>query len=248
MTVDFVEVGRVQALNRFPVKSMRGESPTEVHLYWHGLDGDRRYAFVRGDNQSGFPWLTGRQIPDMVRYTPRFTNPDDVIQSSIEVETPNGRFHPIDSPELRAELAAAYGNNVSLIKIGRGVFDSQVVSLMSVETAVALSDAVERPLSTDRFRQNIVIETYSGEPFVEESWLDGVLLFGDRGDGARIRLNRRISRCVMINIDPDTGEKDAHVLKMVTTQRDNCVGVHASPENPGTIHVGDVVRFCKTCR
>ncbi len=243
MTDEFVEVGMVQALNRFPVKSMHGESLAAAQLYWHGFDGDRRFAFVRGDVQSSFPWLTGRQIPNMLLYKPRFVTPDDVVNSAIEVETPNGRILPIHSPELLAELAEAYGSEVSLINIGRGVFDSQVLSVMSTETAVALSKSVGLPLDMARFRQNIIIQSNSAEPFVEESWLDGVLLFGDHPDGARIRLNRRIPRCVMISIDPNTGERDARVLKTVAQTRDNCVGVHASPERPGSIRVGDVVKL-----
>lgn len=243
MQFDFQEVGVVTALNRFPVKSMRGESLDEAHVYWHGLDGDRRYAFVRDDAQSGFPWLTGRQIPDMVLYTPRFVQPDKAAQSPVTITTPNGRSLPITSPELRAELAAAYGGGVSLIQIGRGAFDSQVLSLMSVATAQALSAAAGLPVAHGRFRQIIIIETGEKRPFVEEEWLDGVLVFGSRTNSPRIRINRRIQRCQMVNIDPQTGEKDARVLKTVAQQRGNCVGVYASTEQPGTVRVGDVVRL-----
>ncbi|NNF58246.1 MAG: hypothetical protein HKN04_08385, partial [Rhodothermaceae bacterium] len=43
-----VEVGRVVALWRYPVKSMGAESLEEVDISWHGLAGDRRWAFIRG--------------------------------------------------------------------------------------------------------------------------------------------------------------------------------------------------------
>lgn len=69
------EIGVVTTLYRFPVKSMRGEQVDEVELRWHGIAGDRRFAFARSDDPSGFPWLTGRQVPDMLRYTPHFTDP-----------------------------------------------------------------------------------------------------------------------------------------------------------------------------
>ena len=64
-------VGVVKQLNRFPVKSMQGESILESHVDWNGLDGDRRYAFVRSDILAGFPWLTGRQIPDVTNRGPQ---------------------------------------------------------------------------------------------------------------------------------------------------------------------------------
>lgn len=228
-----IEVGVVQALYRYPVKSMRGELLTESNIYWHGLDGDRRYAFVRGDGQSSFPWLSARQVADMLRYIPHFTDPTDV-NSVLVVKTPNGRFHPITSPNLLAELAKAYGGKVHLINIGRGAFDSIPLSIMSMATADAVGADVRR------FRQNILIETKSGKPFVEEEWVGSALIFGDK---TRIRLNRRIRRCVMVNLDPETAVSDPSILKTIVQTRDNCMGVHASAEIPGSIAVGDIVRL-----
>ncbi|MCA9919569.1 MAG: MOSC domain-containing protein [Anaerolineales bacterium] len=242
---EFVEVGIVKELYRFPVKSMRGESLPEAQGAWHGLDGDRRYAFVRSDNQSGFPWLTGRQIPQMLQYTPRYTQPDDVAESPVEVETPDGRILPIHSTELNQELAEAYGKPVNLIKIGRGAFDSQVISVMSTTTVAELGQMIGTPVTPLRFRQNIIIEPFDEQPFVEERWLDSSLVFGSQPDGLRIRLNRRIQRCVMINIDPETSEKETAVLKTVAQSRENCAGVHSSTERPGMIRVGDVVKLVR---
>ncbi len=249
MIEEFVEVGVVKELYRFPVKSMRGESLPEAHGYWHGLDGDRRYAFVRSDNRSGFPWLTGRELPQLLQYTPRYTQPDDVADSPVEVETPDGRILPITAPELNQALAEAYGKPVHLIKIGRGAFDSQVISVMSAATVAALTEAVGTAVggkvSPLRFRQNIIIEPFDQQPFVEEKWLDSSLVFGNQPDGLRIRLNRRIERCVMINIDPETSEKEPAVLKTVAQTRQNCVGVYGSTERPGMIRVGDVVKLVR---
>jgi hypothetical protein len=251
MIEEFVEVGVVKELYRFPVKSMRGEALAEAHGYWHGLDGDRRYAFVRSDNRSGFPWLTGRELPQLLQYTPRYLNPDDVAESPVEVKLPDGRILPIDDPELNQELAEAYGKPVNLIKIDRGAFDSQVTSVMSTATVAALGEAIGtavtggNPFSPLRFRQNIIIEPFDDQPFVEERWLDSSLVFGSQPDGLRLRLNRRIQRCVMINIDPETSEKEPAVLKTVAQTRQNCVGVYGSTELPGMIRVGDVVKLIR---
>ncbi|WP_420630484.1 MOSC domain-containing protein [Candidatus Leptofilum sp.] len=249
MIEEFVEVGVVKELYRFPVKSMRGESLQEAHGFWHGLDGDRRYAFVRSDDQSGFPWLTGRQLPQMLQFTPRFAQPEDVVNSPVEVTLPDGRILPIHSPELNQELADAYGKPVNLIKIGRGAFDTQVISVMSTTTVAALSEMIGTAMTPIRFRQNIIIEPFDEQPFVEERWLDSSLVFGNqRGnmpDGLRIRLNQRIQRCVMINIDPETSEKEPAVLKTVAQTRQNCAGVLSSTERPGMVHVGDVVKLVR---
>jgi uncharacterized protein len=50
-----LEVGHVDALFRYPVKSMRGEPLEAADLGWHGIDGDRRLALRRLDDRSGFP-------------------------------------------------------------------------------------------------------------------------------------------------------------------------------------------------
>ncbi|MEI2609324.1 MAG: MOSC N-terminal beta barrel domain-containing protein [Candidatus Promineifilaceae bacterium] len=240
----FLEVGVIKALYRYPVKSMQGEALTEAHIGWYGLDGDRRFAFIRGDQtNSGFPWLTGRQIPAMIQYVARFTDPAQLLQSPVDVITPRGRVLSVHSPELLQELAQAYGHDVQFIKLKRGLFDSLPLSVMSQATATAFSQTVGYPVDFRRFRQNILIETFSGKPFAEESWLDGVLTFGDRPDAPRIRLNRRIERCAMITLDPDTGEKRPDLLRHVAQTRDNCVGVHATPEHLGPIRVGDLVRL-----
>lgn len=241
MNREFHECGVISGLYRYPVKSMRGESLSEAHLDWHGLDGDRRYAFVRQGANSGFPWFTGRDLSQLLLYTPRFLQPQDLKQSSIVVATPTGHDLPLEGPELAEELQQACGQAIFLFKLGRGAYDSQVLSLMSTASVAALGESAGMNLGSSRFRQNILIETRDGRPFQEEEWLDRVLAFGPDLDGPRIRLNRRIIRCVMINIDPHTAERDARVLKTVAQSRDNGAGIYASVERPGTIRVGDPV-------
>ena len=61
-----IEIGRVEAIFRYPVKSMAGERLEVANLGWHGLDGDRRLAFRRIDDRSGMPWLTASKLPDLL--------------------------------------------------------------------------------------------------------------------------------------------------------------------------------------
>ncbi len=237
--IDFWEVGIVKEIWRYPVKSMAGEQLAAAEVNWHGINGDRRAAFVRSDNHSGFPWLTGRQVPELNQYRPRYTNLADVINSDMVVDTPDGRTLPLDSPDLLAELATLYGREISQMRIKRGIFDSLTLSVMSAASALALAEAAHIPPDMRRWRQNIIIETTDGRAFAEEEWIGQSLVIGD----VTIQLNQRIPRCVMVNVDPATAAKDAHVLKMVATQRDNCVGIHGTPQTTGTIRVGAVVKL-----
>lgn len=64
------EIGHVEAIFRYPVKSMAGERIEAANLGWYGLDGDRRLAFHRVDDRSGMPWLTASKLPDLLLFTP----------------------------------------------------------------------------------------------------------------------------------------------------------------------------------
>ena len=50
-----LKVGEIEALFRYPVKSMAGEALEEVELGWHGLEGDLCLAFRRISDRHGFP-------------------------------------------------------------------------------------------------------------------------------------------------------------------------------------------------
>src|SRR5436305_15137263 len=65
-----VEIGQVEALFRYPVKSMAGQRLEAAEMGWHGLEGDRRLAFRRMEDRGGFPWLSASQLPDLLRFTP----------------------------------------------------------------------------------------------------------------------------------------------------------------------------------
>jgi MOSC N-terminal beta barrel domain len=50
-----IEIGHVEAIFRYPVKSMGGERLDVVQMGWHGIEGDRRLAFRRIEDRSGIP-------------------------------------------------------------------------------------------------------------------------------------------------------------------------------------------------
>jgi uncharacterized protein YcbX len=240
-----VEIGIVASLHRYPVKSMQGTSVDRSHVWWYGLDGDRRYAFLKAGNTSGFPWLTARDVPEMLLYAPYFTDPDQLNKAPVRVLTPDGRDVALESDELLAELAGRYGKPVALTHIGRGAFDSLAVSLLSLSTLRSSGERLGQDVDPQRFRANIVIETYDEQPHQEDGWLGDLLVFGDRADSAQVRINRRIPRCMMVNLDPATSGQNPRILRDIAQTRDNCTGVYGSTEETGTIEVGDRIRLMK---
>lgn len=226
-------VGRVVGLWRYPVKSMGAEELAEADVSWHGLAGDRRWAFVRnGVEQSGFPWLTLRQRKDLNHYRPSFVEPDRPDKSSLVVRTPSGVLFDIADPALGAELGEA-----RVMKQDRGIFDTFPLSLITTQTIVRLGEMVGAPLAVQRFRPNILVEAADAAPFVEDSWLGCVLRIGS----LRLRIDKRDGRCVVMTIDPVTTERNPAILRAVAQDREGYLGVYGSTVEPGRIAVNDPV-------
>jgi len=227
--------GRVGALWRYPVKSMAAEELDSVEVSWHGLAGDRRWAFIRdGQVRSGFPWLTIRERPEMAHYRPRFAEPDRPDASPTLVRTPSGAEFDVADPALAAEL----GPGVRVIKQNRGVFDTQPLSLLSTQTLAGLGRLAGARLTAGRFRPNLLVQAGGGD-FPEDAWVGRVLRIG----GLRMRVDQRDQRCVMVTIDPVTLRRNPAVLRAIARERDNRLGVYGSVVEPGRVAVGDPVEL-----
>ncbi len=228
------DVGRVVALYRYPVKSMAAEPLAAAEVSWHGLAGDRRWAFVRpGLERSGFPWLTIRERSDMCRFRPAFADPDRPDASPTAVTTPDGaRYDVVD-----AELAGELGEGVRVIKQDRGAFDALPLSLMTTQTVAGLAAHADRPLDVRRFRPNLVVDAGEAGAFPEDAWVGATLRIGS----LRMRVDKRDKRCVVVNVDPETTARDPRVLRAIARQRDACLGVYGSVVEPGRVAVGDAV-------
>jgi uncharacterized protein len=229
-------IATIKQIWRYPVKSMRGEQLEHSSVGWHGMLGDRRFAFVRSDNRSGFPWLTGTKMPGLTRYSAQLENPGKPDASSVRVTTADGLECDLYDPELAAELGRAFGEPVHVIKSDRGVFDEFPISIISAQTLQALESESGVMLDNRRFRANIVLEMDDGLPFAEDAWLCSHLEFSS---GLQVRINLRSVRCAMVNLDPITAESDPRVLKTMAKSRATCAGIYASVERIGELRVGD---------
>jgi uncharacterized protein YcbX len=224
------EVGRVIGLWRYPVKSMAPEALDGVDVGWAGLAGDRRWAFVRGDvPRSGFPWITIREDAAMLDHVPRFVQPGRPDRSRVLVRLPGGEELDVTDPALAASL----GKGVRSIKQDRGVFDAMPLSLITTAGIADLSALVGFELDVQRFRPNLLVESSERE----DAWVGSVLSIG----GMAMRVDQRDERCVIVNIDPATHERDPLVLRTLAEQRDVCIGVYGSTVRPGPVALGDPV-------
>ena len=236
-----IQIGHIQAIYRYPVKSMAGEALEQTGLGWYGLEGDRRFAFRRLAERGGFPWLTASKLPELLLYRPIRQNASENDTLPTHVITPEGRVLPINSDELREEITRRFGSEVELMQLNQGIFDEATISLMSLATSHKITHDAGEPSDIRRFRPNIVVDTQSSEPFTEDQWVGKTIVFGDAVDSPTVQITLRDKRCAMVNLNPDTAQSDPSVLKTVVQLNDVCAGVYGTVIRVGALALGQPV-------
>ena len=239
--IDMVtKIGEVEALFRYPVKSMSGEALEAAELGWHGVDGDRRLALRRIDDRSGFPWLTASKLPELILFAPVRRAADGL---PTHVRTPEGEELALFSQQLAAEIGRRHRSPVEMTHLNRGIFDEASLSVISSATIGGISKLAGHRPDVRRFRPNILVQSLRSDPFEEDAWVRGVLSFGEGDAAAIIGVTNRDERCSMINFDPDSARQNPEVLQAVVRERDNKAGVYGTVLRRGRLAVGQPIFF-----
>jgi uncharacterized protein YcbX len=238
-----IEIGQVEALFRYPVKSMAGERLEAANLGWHGLDGDRRLAFRRTDDRSGMPWLTASKLPDLVLFAPQRRRGDAQGDPLLpaHVRTPDGKEMAVFGEELAAEVGHRYGAPVQMMQLRHGIFDEASISVIASDTVREIGRLAGRSLDVRRFRPNIVVRSLRSVPFQEDEWLGCVLSFGEGDDAPAITVTMLDERCSMVNLDPDTASPAPEVMKAVVRANHNNAGIYGAVTRIGRLAVGQTI-------
>lgn len=236
-----IAIGHIEAIFRYPVKSMRGEPLAAATLGWHGVDGDRRFTLRLPEGQNDFPWLTASKLPELIQFTPQRRRDADAEGPPTHVLTPDGEEMPIFGEALAAEIARRYGHRVEMMQMRHGIFDDASISVITSDTVDEISRLAGRSGDPRRFRPNIVVRSTRATPFEEDEWLGGVLTFGDADRAPAVTVTTRDVRCVMVNLDPDGGSPSPEMLKTVVRANDNNAGIYAAVTRIGRLVVGQTV-------
>jgi uncharacterized protein len=235
------EIGHVEAIFRYPVKSMGAERLEAANLGWHGLHGDRRMAFRRMNDRSGFPWLTASKLADLVLFSPQ--RRDDRAQSDLptHVCAPDGEALPIFGKDLATEIERRHGAPVHMMQLKHGIFDEGSISVIASDTVREIGRLAGRNLDVRRFRPNVVVRLLRPVPFQEDEWLGSVLSFGEGEDAPAIAVTLRDERCSMVNLDPDSASSTPEVLKAVVRANQNNAGIYGAVIRIGRLTVGQTI-------
>jgi uncharacterized protein YcbX len=231
------EIGRIEAIFRYPVKSMRGEPLDTAMLGFYGLDGDRRLAFRRLGERGGFPWLTASKLPDLILFTPQRLEGDSETMPT-HVVTPEGESMPLFGEALAAEVGRRFGAPVEMMQMKHGIFDDGTLSVITSDTVREVCRLAGTNPDVRRFRPNVVVKSTLAIPFEEDEWVGGVLTFGEADDAPAVAVTMRDERCVMVNLDPDGGKPAPEMMKAVVRANQNNAGVYATVTRIGRLAVG----------
>jgi len=235
-----IKIGELEALFRYPVKSMSGEALETAELGWHGLDGDRRLALRGVEDRGGFPWLTATRLPELLLFAPVRTAAEGL---PTHVRTPEGEELALFGQQLAAEVSRRHGSPVEMTHLNRGIFDEASVSMITSATVSGVAELVGHRPDVRRFRPNILVSSLRSEAFEEDAWVGGLLSFGEGDQAATIGVTNRDERCSMVNYDPESARPAPEVLKAVARERDNKAGVYGAVIRCGRLAVGQPVYF-----
>jgi uncharacterized protein YcbX len=250
------EAAKIQAIYRYPVKGLTPEAMPRVALEAGAtLPGDRLFAVENGP--SGFDPQHPRFQPK-TRYLMLMRNERlATLRTQLDAEsrtltivsegreaargdlgTAAGRaaierfFATFCADDLRGPPRLLQAPGFSFSDVAR-----KVVSIINLASVAALESVIGGAVHPLRFRANVYV---TGWP----AWREFDLL--DReiavGNGARLRIVKRIVRCAATNVDPDTGIRDLTIPDtLLRTYGHADCGVYADVTAPGEIAVGDEV-------
>ena len=258
-------IGTVQSLWRYPVKSMCGEELGELFASYAGVYGDRLFAFESSASPRGFPFFTGREQRQMIRYRARFRDQEkaarpvnlgeaeklspnlnpisaDPSELMVDVETPDGKTFAINDPALIDNLRSNTDGNqeLTLLRSDKAITDCRPLSIFAVQTAEKLGEETGVPVDKRRFRANVYVDLTSSEGFGEDKFVGRSLRIGSK---VTIAVLQRDARCMMITLDPDTAEKTPAILKAVAKAHEGMAGVYGAVLVEGMLHKGDPVEL-----
>lgn len=255
---------RVEALYRYPVKGFTPERRPELVVQADGrVRGDRSLAFAFADVESpdDTVWPKSRGlalmgVPSLARVDLAYDDDTRRVRlrvDDIEVDA------DIDDPAGRAALSEAVTDFLRTTPDARlldedGVlpfafvgdgrtsrFQDRPQGYVSLHGSASVHDVdatVAAPVDDRRFRSNVVLSGTA--PWEELAWT-GTVRLGD----VTFAVQKPIERCAAITANPDTGERDARLLRVLTTefaQEQPTLGILLLPtDGGGTIRVGDEV-------
>ena len=242
----------VTSLWRYPIKSLGREAVQQVIMTrGQTMPWDRTWA-VRHEQSKAtdtewarcMNFLRVASSPSLAAVTATF----DEETQTITLRHP-GKTRLTASPETEAQKIIAWASPlanadraqpIDLVRVpGRGMTDSPFPSISIANNAShdAVANYVDTDLSMHRWRSNIWIDGV--DAWEEFGWIGKELRLGS----AIVTIKQRADRCMNVQANPDTGERDIDVLAALNHFGHQDFSILAEVTEGGEIKVGDPVEL-----
>jgi hypothetical protein len=245
----------VARLNVTPVKSTGLSHPDEIWLDPEGARGDHLFLFIeddgsriRGVAKASLLGIRTSYDASEDRLTVELSKGERIEADAAPTDEPTGVAlfdRTIEAAPVRGPIDEAVSERLARsVRLARvvppersgGRHRVSVVSLPSVED-LGRRGGVDTAPDPRRFR--MLIELADCHPYEEDTWGGLPVRIGE----ALVRIGSPVPRCVVTNLDPDSGRPDFPTLELLAgyRRRGNEVlfGVYGGVEEPGRVRVGD---------
>lgn len=262
---------RVQALLRYPVKSMLGETLDRLLVDERGAEGDRRLALLDGETGHVASAKNPRLWRDLLTCTAH------ADAQGVRISLPDGTDVAADDPGVDELISRLTGRRVRLVtrrpdgatlvrpdpeqllELGLDAeVDGRILRIAAATPGESFTD--EAPLHAIttatlerigvealRYRPNLVITTPPDcRPYAENDWVGGEIAIGE----ARLRVLTATSRCVVPTLEHGPLPRAPQALRIPAAENrlntgghgaQPCAGAYLAVAAEGIIRVGDRV-------
>lgn len=250
-------VGRVEAVFRYPVKSMQGSAVDALEIGPIGAPDDRGWAVV---DQAAGRVLSAKRFPLLLQATATVERAGTVV-----VHLPDGSEHEAGDPATDAAVSAWLDLAVVLARPDPAAplaFDMSTVptdddadtfswtgpagtwqdlahvhllTTASLASAAALDPAIDWDVR--RFRPTALLALHGDDPWPEDAWVGRRVRTG----GTVVEGIIKTMRCAMPTRAQPGLPADKAVSRLLTAHHGNDLGLYANVAQPGRLATGDEV-------
>ena len=207
-------IGTLQAVRRYPIKSLRGIALDSVTVEVSGIPGDRSGALFALSGAREGQTYRGKEHDQL-----------HLLRDAAD-----------------AQACAKERGVAAEVRHGAHFFDAAPISILVDEWLRELDAHVGYEVEWERFRPNFFVRSgASAEPMPLEQTLVGAQL---QVGTVRLRVRSPIERCVTVTYHPHGETSDPRILRFLAAQRNAWMGIYCDVEEPGIVGVGDPLILC----
>ncbi|MEX1109031.1 MAG: MOSC domain-containing protein [Dongiaceae bacterium] len=241
-------IGRVAALWRYPVQSLRGERLDTLEIGPKGPIGDRGWGIF--DPEAGHIAISARgkkKWRPLITWQARYVREPklDAPLPPVEIEFEDGTRLTSDRADIDAKLADRLGWPGQFVEVAKSVPAYEHAHVHALTRATLETFAKHYPsgrFEPERFRPNMFIATEGLSGFVESGWIGSALQAGRIG----LAIDEHCIRCVITTLPQGDLPQDAGILATVTETNKQHAGIYCSVRQEGTLRLGDPVLLTRS--